>query len=282
MLRAAKDEWSFFFSLDPSVDHLGSSDVFKSIEDVASSPKFTKELSQDVDRRKVELRDNESIAENLFGPILYARMLVFLWFLKTVKQKRELQEADKLLWLQLQLFPRSVLHVDIFRLVSQDVIGEGVVAKAFGSLYAAVMEILEQKISRCNLFLFIDEIQKEKFPHAFRSSRDLSDRSELRQLLFVWRKMFDVFTTKVWFIMSGTGLRHRYICEVLSSVVAKSKELKVYSHVEVFDTKEKMEAYMKKFIPLRQLESDDKKLIRRIYWWLRGRSVILPCCVVPH
>ena len=288
------DFWGFYFTSLVDSSLLGSSDVQNSIRTyVRDSLGFRPVLpAPDTPEYESALKTNRNNAARIFNQIFLARLLIFDLFVEImtqVREKNEPQDLYKQRWLLLQLQP-SLLHPQIWDIFDH-LVGKlshacdsyiNVTTKA---LLVRVRELCtvensvgeESTVIQTPFFCVLDEAQYAATQHcsAFRSDHSNAHRPILREIVRAWEGQS--FGQGVFMVVAGTGISKDVVDQAMASAIMKESKYRWCSDTGAFDDIQTQHRYILKYLPSSVVESPSgKRLIERMGYWLRGRSVHLP------
>lgn len=264
------------------------------------------------DQFRQALQKNQQVAESELVVPLLARLLVFQRYITTLSNMGEnLHKMDhKRRWLHLQLHPHLLNsngsgEGDLFDQICGDLNALFERQNLHLSQKNVIIRRLSKEILDCvrktigldqeamPIYFVIDECQFSvtDMEDLFRSADWTTKRGILRELARSWDKTLNhtsgLGIVSSAFIFTGTGLSRELISDVISSVVVKTQFLTSVYDTGAFDDPETQAAYLERFFPS-DIWKNSGLLGDRIYYWLRGRQVIVPLqlrytsCSVSH
>ncbi|ESK91824.1 hypothetical protein Moror_10550 [Moniliophthora roreri MCA 2997] len=297
VLEGLLRNWGLYFVCQDDGTLIGSKDLPDALGDIPKQPGFTRDLrsinitsgSEDL---ATALDTNRLIARSRFCEVLLARLVIFNQFLQSMEQDMEQKnhrETSRYIkkWLYLQLYPRA-LHPDfgdVFVSLARSFSGTTLeslqreIIRAHDSIHRKLVRHAKQS----HFYIVIDEAQeatsiqgKTSLPYAFMSSKGITYRPVLREVVFQWTSMLntDIETLHMSFVITGTGVSVKLLTEAVASA---SYKLRIHKFLEssatgAFDSREEQENYVRKYVPLEVLNTDlGRKLLDRMWHWLRGR-----------
>jgi hypothetical protein len=244
------------------VEDLGSQDLGGVVKNLASDGQFSLKVSESEDSGKLDY--NHSIAGQLLGEALLARLLIFYMFLDIAKESG-LTEEHKSKWLILQLIPRLGHELDIFDSLAC-LLREYEVQQDISQTWKGIREILGSDVRP---FLVLDEGQtaatdsRDSFPCAFNS--EPGKYPLLLKILDTWDDHLpaDSFSC----VIAGTNIpKHIF------QVPKYANQIHWTSDTGSFDDPLRHERYLRRFLPPSLLATQlGREFLQRAWAWTRGR-----------
>ena len=295
LLEGLCDYWGFYFTSLVDSSLLGSSDVQNSIRSyIPDSPGFRTTLPPvDSSNHKIALQTNRDHANRIFSRLFLARLFIFDLFVQIMKQLRssELGELQATVyrrrWLLLQLQP-SLLHSQVWDIFDELV---GKLSPASESFVNGMTKTLLIRIrkrltempdspqhhpsdtSQTPLFCVLDEAQYAATQHsnAFKSDTGNAPRPILREIVKAWETQSSGHG--IFMVVAGTGISKDVVDQAMASAIMKESKYRWCSDTGAFDDLDEQRRYVERYLPPSLLLSNSgMRLIRRIGYWLRGRS----------
>ncbi|KAJ7512372.1 hypothetical protein B0H11DRAFT_479554 [Mycena galericulata] len=279
MLEGLCLHWGFYFASLVDSTRLGSYDIENTIHSyLPNSPGFVEDLSTTgLTEELFALNQNRIIAQKRFTEVLLARIIIFQLFVEVIKNRTDIAEPKKL-WLLLQLRPLDLGFSggDCFDKLTSTLRNSPphfVVSQIIERLQE-IRQWSHRDYSSPALFIVLDEAQyaARGLFSAFRSARDnLLHRPILREIVRAWvAQSFKALG--LWLIISGTGIDHNVMKQVLASAVMKPEDVRLISNIGAFSDVDEHIAFIERYIPPRILETlSGKALVKRMTYWLHGR-----------
>ncbi|KAF8591863.1 hypothetical protein K439DRAFT_1536510 [Ramaria rubella] len=230
---------------------MGSSDLSQFMMDLDITPGWVRKLpSREDPAFNDAVSVNGAIAQRRLIRILYARLLIFLFFLQTAKEEAgEVTDTHKRLWLMLQISPTQLFspHGDIFLTILYKILLEGTDTQIFGGINTTLNAISVIFDDSKKLFCVIDEAQVGANSHseAFVSSnaKDVT-RPILKEIVRVWR----VCAQNLCFIVAGTSISIQVVNDAVASKIGKAT-FQQFHNTGAFDDSVSHENYIRRYIP---------------------------------
>lgn len=235
------------------------------------------------------LKTNRNNAARIFSQIFLARLLIFDLFVEIMTQvggKSEPQNLYKQRWLLLQLQP-SLLHPQIWDIFDHLVgklshASDTYINTTTKALLVRVRELCtieassvkESTVTQTPLFCVLDEAQYAATEHcsAFRSDHSNAHRPILREIVRAWEGQS--FGQGVFMVVAGTGISKDVVDQAMASAIMKESKYRWCSDTGAFDDIQTQRRYILKYLPSSLIESrSGRRLLERMGYWLRGRSV---------
>ncbi|KAF8591868.1 hypothetical protein K439DRAFT_1656340 [Ramaria rubella] len=248
--------WGLYFVCQVDSAGMGSSDLSQFMMELDITPGWVRKLPSCEDPA---FNDAHRLIR-----ILYARLLIFLFFLRTAKEEAgEVTDTHKRLWLMLQLSPTRLFspHGDIFLTILYKILSEGTDTQIFGGINTTLNAISVIFDDSTNLFCVIDEAQVGANSHseAFVSSnaKDVT-RPILKEIVRVWR----VCAQCLCFIVAGTSISIQVVNDAVASRIGKATLFQQFHNTGAFDD-------------IKYLDTDSgRQLLERLWRWLHGRILL--------
>ncbi|CCA75362.1 hypothetical protein PIIN_09346 [Serendipita indica DSM 11827] len=260
LLDGLSNRWGFYLTAEPSLDHIGSSDLGYMIDRMSGKAGWASGVFDGVSNRRVtqsKSQTNEKIAKLGVSRILFARWSILKVFLEVAKQVHgSLPPNIKESWLLFQILsPTS----DVFR-------------QFIDSCLAGVDT--DQQIPRIHLFddestLFyyvLDQIQEAE--HALMGC--FSDSSGLQRgslLLPLVQRLLD---DNHHVILSGVS----FSLDHLPTATTSQVQWHIHHQMDDLSDPNRQEAYIRRYLPETFLASDvGRELVKRMWESCRGRPI---------
>lgn len=189
-----------------------------------------------------------------------------------VTQSRSSLNEYRKRWLLLQLHPEIVRPRNIF-----DHLSNLLSAASDSYVNTQIHELLKRAHEFCArdvpqnspqppFYCVFDEAQL--VATSFCSDRNGEPQAMLREIIHAWAK------SGVFLIVAGTGIPKDVVEQAMASGIMKNSSYRWCSDTGAFDTVEAQHRYLVKYLPKSLLRTESwKRLLRRIWYWLRGRWV---------
>lgn len=294
LLEGLCDHWGFYFTSLVDSSLLGSSDVQNSIRFyIPESPDFRATLPPvDSPDHKIALQTNRDHASRIFSRLFLARLFILDLFVQIMKELRFSEPGEfraavyRKRWLLLQLQP-SLLHPQIWDIFDELVdklspASESYVNGTTKTLLIRIRKRLtEMPDSRQHrpsdtqtpMFCVLDEAQYAATQHfnAFKSDTGNAPRPILREIVKAWERQSSGHG--IFMVVAGTGISKDIVDQAMASAIMKESKYRWCSDTGAFDDLDEQRRYVEKYLPPSLLSSNSgMRLIRRIGYWLRGRS----------
>lgn len=306
--------WGLYFTCDQLLSGVGSQDVADASERVRLHPDFTEELpcrlrlpkppltshwetrlkdwtqTTEGEEYTKALKVNVKIAHCELLAVLLARLHVFHRYISILgPDTTRWPQHCKRTWLYLQLYPDLLSSGDIFKelIVSINGVFHQGDSEDLDQKLHTLRELLAKVIasirdhdalaSQDHVMQFgIDESQRfaTEMGQGFSSSIWGIPKGFLRELAKCWNDELIKNRLKKAFIFTGTGLSKALIDDALSSIVAKPGPIEDVHETGGFDDGLVQAKYVREYFPPQIWEQIGEDLMRRVYYWLRGRYAI--------
>jgi hypothetical protein len=274
LLEGLHKYWGLYFTARPQPDGVGSSDLENILQ------KFRKgRLSPIPEENPLPtLEANRSEASRQFYMVLYARLFIFLVYLRcTSEMPGGITEAHKGRWLLIQLVPSILPDInDCFDEFTKLLAGAS--SDNLLTRIQMTLDNIRKLLPNSSLFCVLDEAQvpTNQFSEYFRSDLDpAKHRPILREIIGAWKEYFPNL------IISGTGVSMQEMEIVFGSAVAKEptgKKPKTETALGAFDTRDMQQRYLELYLPPGFLDSAiGQEVASRAAYWLHGRCVCNIC-----
>jgi hypothetical protein len=286
MLEGLSKYWGFYIVAVPDVNGVGVSDLYLALEGVNKYNGWVPDISLLSSAERVnQNKTNSNIATRLIRKVLAARITVFKLFLQiAIRVDGELLEKHRRIWLLFQLSDYLNSQVRIlhpFLQVTSKCL-HGASDDALDILISRLADIQSEYFPKSNFIIGLDEAQQ--VARLYRKAFISSTNNKIYRTVF--REVAATFTELriVKLVVSGTGLSLEELQEAMASGVSKpSGPVEVFHQLGMFDTWQKLELLLDRYIPASVLKSSHsgRCLIRRMREYLLGRSVGLFLCSGP-
>jgi len=275
LIDGLREHWGFYLNCGSASSMVGiESTDLETFMDLECQSSFTPTLPSTTSNSP-ELHQNINVVRHLTWQVMVAHLLVLRMFLEEARALRPSSSLDiyRHHWVHLQVQSRSVTGVEIFGQVARDL------ANASEAYLLGVANTTMQWILEClpidSLYVVLDEAQRaaKLYREAFRSR---TKPMEPRPILHCLVRSIDGLGVHLRTIISGTGLSMKLVSAALDSRMAKPlPEPEIINLIGAFDSKPVQHAYVLKYLPPGYGDTPSgKRLLNRVWDWLRGRYVI--------
>ena len=216
-------------------------------------------------------RSNINLFRAEIRKVLAARVVVFDLFLQlAIALDGSLRPEHQRLWLMFQLSNRlpqlKTMHPFVRMMRCLDCASD----RALSTLFYRLEDIHSRHFPSSRIIFALDEAQQAMrlYRHSFLSS---SNPTKFRSILPQIVRVFLRLSVKV--VVSGTWLSYEEVEDPQGFGVGKPPgQFRIFNNLGMFDTRLKLEATLRRYIPPSFLESDSgKHLLQRIWEYLPGR-----------